>query len=393
MIIPFPQRRQRIVLVLAFVAALVAAAMAALHVGAHLRAAALLLRVQNPQNPGVLPTITADSVEESATEVATPLGSIRARLYVPKDKPRAPGMVIVHGVHHLGMDEPRLVAFARAISSSGIRVLTPELPSLTDYRVDPSSIDLIGYTAHTLFASVGRKVGVLGISFAGGLALLAAADPRFGPDIGFVVSVGAHDDLERVSQFLVTNRIQRPDGTTLEMPAHEYGALVLTYSHVEDFFPSDDVPAARETLRLLLWERVEESRKCAQQLSPDSRRKMELLFGHHVAAFTNELEAAIARHHTEMSLVSPHGHLGSLKVPVLLLHGAADNVIPPPELLWLVQDVPANALRAALVSPAISHVDMKGKPTLTDTLRLVHFLAQIFELTDAAEPASSHAGN
>ena len=223
--------------------------------------------------------------------------------------------------------------------------------------------------------------------------MLAAADPRFGPDIGFVVSVGAHDDLERVSQFLVTNRIQRPDGTTLEMPAHEYGALVLTYSHVEDFFPSDDVPAARETLRLLLWERVEESRKCAQQLSPDSRRKMELLFGHHVAAFTNELEAAIARHHTEMSLVSPHGHLGSLKVPVLLLHGAADNVIPPPELLWLVQDVPANALRAALVSPAISHVDMKGKPTLTDTLRLVHFLAQIFELTDAAEPASSHAGN
>lgn len=390
MLIPLQPRRNRIALILAFLV-VVTVAMVVFHGWAHVRATALLLRIQNPQHPPALARVTAVPYDEQLTQVPTPSGPIRARLYIPKDRPNAPGMVIVHGVHHLGIDEPRLVAFARAMSSSGLRVLTPELSSLADYHVEPESIDPIGYSARALSASVGKKVGVLGISFGGGLALMAAADPQFAPCIGFVVSVGAHDDLERVSHFLITNRIQRPDGSILAMPAHEYGALVLIYSHVEDFFPPADVAVAHDALRLLLWERVDESRKRAEQLSPDSRRKMELLYGHHEEELASGIEEAIVRHRAEMSPVSPHGHLGSLQVPVLLLHGAADNVIPPSELLWLQQDVPHNALKSALISSAISHVDMGGKPSAVDTFRLVHFMAQIFELTDTAAPVPSGA--
>jgi dienelactone hydrolase len=384
---PQRQRRRaiRIVVVLLGVAVLALA-----HPGwTHFRAAAILLRVQTPQHPGALANFSAHPIEEVLTEVPTPSGSIRARLYIPKDnhRPNAPGLVLVHGVHHLGIDEPRLVAFARALSSSGIRVLTPELLSLADYHVDRSSVDLIGYSACALSAQLGQKVGVLGLSFAGGLSLLAAADPRFGPCIRFVVSVGAHDDLERVSQFLISNTIERPDGTTLRMTAHEYGVLILVYSHPEDFFPPADVPAARETLRLLLWEKVDESRKQAERLSPSSRQKMELLYNHQVEPLTEELRQSIARHRAEMAPVSPHGNLGALQVPVLLLHGAADNVIPPSELLWLQRDVPPAALKAALISPAISHVAMAGEPSLADQWKLVHFMAQILELTEDTQPA------
>ena len=377
----------------AFAVAALAVPTVAFHPWAHFRAAMLLLRIQNPTDPGILAKLTANAFEETLTEVPTPSGPIRARIYIPMGKPHAPGMVIVHGVHHLGIDEPRLVAFARAMSASGIRVLTPELLSLADYRVEPATIDLIGYSARAFSATVGKKVGVLGISFGGGLALMAAAGPRFAPSIDFVVSVGAHDDLERVSKFLITNRIQRPDGTTLEMTAHEYGALILIYSHVEDFFPAAEVPVARDALRLLLWERVTESQKRAEQLSTDSRQKIELLYEHRVAVLADEIEQVVARHHAEMSAVSPHGQLSSLQVPVLLLHGTADNVIPPSELLWLQRDVPPSALKSALISAAIGHVDMNGKTTLSDTFRLVHFMAQIFELTDTAGPVSSDARN
>ncbi len=293
----------------------------------------------------------------------------------------------MHGVHHLGIEEPRLVAFARALASSGIRVLTPELLSLADYQVDRRSIDLIGYSACALSAQLGQKVGVLGLSFAGGLSLLAAADPRFGPCIRFVVSVGAHDDLERVSQFLISNTIERLDGTTLHMAAHEYGALVLIYSHLGDFFPPADVPAAREALRLLLWEKVDESRKQAELLSPGSRQKMELLYSNHVEALAGELRQSIARHRAETAPVSPHGNLAALQVPVLLLHGAEDNVIPSSELLWLQRDVPPAALKSALISPAISHVALGGEPSLTDQWKLVHFMAQILELTEDTQSA------
>jgi pimeloyl-ACP methyl ester carboxylesterase len=109
---------------------------------------------------------------------------------------------------------------------------------------------------------------------------------------------------------------------------------------------------------------------------------MELLYTHHVDALSGELQQVIADHHAEMSAVSPHGRLQSMHVPVLLLHGSADNVIPPSELLWLEHDVPSAFMKSALVSPAISHASMEGKPTLADNLRLVHFMAQMLELAD-----------
>jgi len=351
----------------------------------HFRAAGILLRVQAPQHPGALANLSAHPIEEVLTAVPTPSGPIRARLYIPKDRPNAPGIVLVHGVHHLGIEEPRMVAFARALSSSGLRVLTPELLSLADYQVDRSSVDLIGYSARALSAQLGQKVGVLGLSFSGGLSLLAAADPLSRPYIRFVVSVGAHDDLERVSQFLITNMIEQPDGTTVHMMAHEYGALILIYSHVGDFFPPADVPTAHETLRLLLWEKVDESRKRAELLSPGSRQKMELLYSHQVDALAGEIRKSIVRHRAEMAPVSPHGNLAALQVPVLLLHGAGDNVIPSSELLWLQRDVPPAALKAALISPAISHVELGGEPSLSDQWKLVHFMARILELAEDSQ--------
>lgn len=348
----------------------------------HLRAAGLLLRMQNPQHAGVIGRFHTYPVEEMLTELPTPSGTIRARLYIPVGVANAPGMVIVHGVHHLGIEEPRLVALARAISASGIRVLTPELLSLADYHVDSGCIALIGYSARSLSSSLGQTVGVLGISFAGGLSLLAASDPQFEPYIRLVVSVGAHDDLERVLRFFITNTISRPGGTTLHLQAHEYGPLILIYSHLDEFFPPADVATAHEALRLLLWEKVDESRKRAEALSPPSRQKMELLYNHNVEALAGEMKQAIAQHREEMAPVSPHGRLQSLRVPVLLLHGAADNVIPPSELLWLQQDVPRAFLKSALISPAISHASMEGEPSLADKLRLVHFMAQMLELAD-----------
>ena len=380
------QSKPRRVALIVFIALLLIFLLLARPGYTYLRAAGLLLRIEDPQHAGRIGSIHTYPIEESLTEIRTPAGPIRARLYRPKGINNAPGMLVVHGVHHLGIDEPRLVAFARALSAGGIQVLTPELVSLTDYKVDAQSIDLIGYSARDFAQSVHKKVGILGISFGGGLSLMAAANPHYEPYIRFVVSVGAHDDLERVSQFFITNQIARPDGTVLHMAAHEYGPLILIYSHLEDFFPPADVATAHEALRLLLWEKVDESRKEAEKLSPASRARMELLYNDHIDPLAEEMKQVIAQYRRDMAAVSPHGHLQSLHVPVLLLHGAADNVVPPSELLWLERDVPPADLVEALVSPVLSHVSLEGKPTLADNLRLVNFMAKMLQLIDDKQP-------
>ncbi len=92
------------------------------------------------------------------------------------------------------------------------------------------------------------------------------------------------------------------------------------------------------------------------------------------------ISASNKRHAAEMAAVSPHGHLAGLHVPVYLLHGRGDNVIPFAESEWLARDLPRGTLRDLLVSPIIVHVSTtKSQPGLWDQWQLLHLLAQIIE--------------
>lgn len=348
----------------------------------HLRAASLLMRIENVKDQGALARYETYPVSETDTSLSTAHGPVPARMYTPIGIAHPPHVMIVHGVHHLGIHDPRIIAFARALSQGGVQVFTPEMPDLTDYRVTPSTIDLIGLAARQFSHDAGAPVGVLGISFSGSLSLIAAADPRNAGSIAFVVSLGSHDKMERVARFFLTGETPRPDGTVGFVKPHEYGALVLLYSHPEEFFPAAELPRVRESLKYLLWEDVATSRKIAATLSPPSRAIMNQLYAHDRESLKPALMKLIARHAAEMETVSAGGKLTSLRVPVLLLHGGADDVIPNAELLWLERDVPATYLRGALITPLLSHLDVAGDPTASDKLRLIQFMSTVLELAE-----------
>lgn len=307
--------------------------------------------------------------------------AVPMRTYAPAGATDLPGIVMVHGVHFKGIEEPRLQRFARAVAREGYVVMTPQVDELADYQVAPRSIDTVGAAAVHLRTRLGvRKVGLMGMSFGGGVSLLAAADPRFADDVAFVVAIGAHDDLARVSRFFATNEIEPPFGPTRPLHAHEYGATVLVYSRVEAFFPAEDVPAARHALRSWLHEDRGDARKAAAELSPAARAKVEKLFAADLGSIRDEMLAVLAREPEAMKKVSPHGNLAGLRANVYLLHGDHDSVIPATETLWLAEDVPRDRLRMALVSPAIQHVEIE-KPSLADEWALVHFMGEV--LADA----------
>jgi len=294
--------------------------------------------------------------------------------------------VLLHGVHHLGIDEPRLVRFARAFAQSGVVVLTPELKGLADYRITAESVDVIGSSAHWLRQSLGRPVGIMGLSFAGGLAMLAAADQRYAPDISLVVAVGAHDDLSRVARYLVTDRVEAPDGSIKKLPAEQYGALVLVYSHPKVFFSVPDSATAEESIRLWLWEQYAAAHARERDLSLPGQATLEALFRHQMENLRPQLLAEIAHDHAEFDQVSPHGHLAKLHVPTFLLHGSDDAVIPSSETLWLAREIPPNDVAAVLVSPVISHVDTNSSQGQRAQWQLVSFMAHVFHRLDQAEP-------
>jgi dienelactone hydrolase len=335
----------------------------------HARAASLLVAFSDPAATPVVTEQRLTFMREGE--------EIPARLYLPSGVTNPPGVVLVHGVHHKGIEEPRLERFARSIAGAGVAVMTPAVKELSDYKVAPRSIETVGVAIETLRERLGtEKVGLMGTSFGGGISLLTAGDERFADHVSFVVAIGAHDDLGRVSRFFVNDEIPEPSGGTKKLRAHGYGVTVLVYSHVEDFFPAEDVPAARDALRFWLWEKRDDARKSAAMLSPASKAKIDGLFDTGVGVMKAELLAEIESHAAEMARVSPRGHLGSLRANVYLLHGEGDTVIPATETLWLAEDVPAALLKSALVSPAIEHVELKA-PSAADQWALVHFMGQV----------------
>ena len=349
----------------------------------HLEAIAVLQIVSGKPVPALVGDVVAETITTEDITLNVESGQVRARLYTPEGKPNAPAMLVLHGVHHLGIDEPRLEAFASAMASCGIRVLTPELPDIKDYHVNSTSIKTIGETTAWFAKKTGGPVGVMGLSFSGGLALVAAADPLYKPEFKFVFAVGSQDSMGRVAQYYRTGADERPNGTTELLPAHEYGPLVLEYEYVEDFVPPQDIALIRSVLRAHLYEDKKAEETAALKL--DARQKLEALdLMDATSPATRALIAkATTKHAAEMAGLSPRGRLKSFTTPVYLLHGQADNIIPSAETLWMAAELPSVSLQAMLVSPVISHIDFEGgKPGLWDEWRLIHFFALVMHATE-----------
>jgi pimeloyl-ACP methyl ester carboxylesterase len=295
-------------------------------------AAGLLLRMEGGQaGPAWLVHYGEHVLDERPFAHAS---GVQGVLYTPRDVTEAPGLVLAHGIHEDGIRDARLVAFARAVAASGVVVLTPELVDLAHYRVTHAGAELIAEAARALAAHLHReRVGVFGVSFGGGLALRAACEPELRDAIERVITLGAHHDAAFVSRFFLGEAARGPDGKRAQLKPHGYGASVLFQS----------------------------------------------LFGEkHKGSITLEdklrVERALTQRARELADASPANCPGAPRVPLYLVHGLGDRIIPYTESLWNAQQFSASTPVTVLISPAIVHAEY-APPTLRERLDLVSFMA------------------
>jgi pimeloyl-ACP methyl ester carboxylesterase len=345
-----------------------------------LRSYALLTHFVDPQANGPLLQFETNAISTEDVRIETNDGSVPGRLYLPIGIAKPHGIVVLPGIHHLGIYDPRFVNFSRALAGSGFAVLTPVLAALADYHVDASSIPTIGSSPAWLQRRLDTgPVAVIALSFSGGLALLAACDPQYAPHMRVLVLFGGYENLERVSRFLTTGQEEFPDGRVIPAPAHDYGASVFVYAHLSQFFDAKDIPAAHEALKDWLWEEPEKAQPWLQKLSPPARKLLDELMSRRIDLLRPQLLATMHADAAELDSLSPHGQIANLRVPVFIIHGATDSVIPPAESLWLEKEVPRRDLRAVLITPAFTHVDPQHKASWVDEFRLVNFIAGVLQ--------------
>jgi dienelactone hydrolase len=359
----------------ALLVVLALAAVLAMPWGARLWRAQRLLRAL-----AAAPTAASDDIHSEELLIPRHDRPIRARLYRRADGTRGPGLVVAHGVHHQGIDERRLVPFVRELARAGLVVLTPALDDLADYRIDARSVGELGDSVKYLAARTelldGDRVGLLGFSFGGGLALLAAGEPGVRERVSHVVSIGGYHDLARVLGFFVTGVVDTPEGPVPAQP-NEYGPLVLAYRHLDRLVPAADRTLAREVVRAWLHEDLPRARALgARRTSLATERLFASLEAHDFAWLRPRLAELVAEDGAELERLSPRHKLARIQAPVYLLHGSGDSVIPPSEARWAEAELGAHE-HDALVTPLLEHVEVAHDAGLGAELDLLRFMAHV----------------
>jgi dienelactone hydrolase len=329
------------------------------------------------------------TVVDHLDEISTPEGRIRIRTFRPSGG-ATHATLVVSGVHPDGIDEPRLIDLARDLAATGVNVVTPDIPDLRTYRLTARVTDTIEHAALWLTTrdelSGGRRVGMIGVSFSGGLSVVAAGRERLRDRVAYVLSFGGHGNLPRVLRYFCTGAEPSPGGGipgTQRQP-HDYALAVLLYQAADLVVPADQVDLLRRGIETFLkasalarqdQERALDVFRLGQlfqeQLPEPSATLFKYVNDRNVGALGAYLLPFLDQLGQDPALSPDRSAPPS--APVYLLHGNDDNVIPAIESELLAVHLQRHTRVRMLVSGFLTHVDVSNRPTLEETWRMISF--------------------
>jgi dienelactone hydrolase len=262
-------------------------------------------------------------------------------------------------------------------------IMTTALPDLTHYQITPRSTDVIEdvvkwMAANPELAPDGR-VGMLGISFAGGLSIVAAGRPAIRDKVAFVMSFGGHGDLPRTLKYLVTGQEPAVAGVVTH-PPHDYGVAVITYAGADRIVPPDQTTALRDgigtfllasQLTLVSMDQANatfaKAREMAKTLPEPSKTYLTWVNDRNVKKLGPLLAPEVAKFSSDPAASAERAPLPP-SAPVYLLHGTGDIVIPAAESVILADYLRRKGVEVhLLLSELITHAEVVRSAAASET--------------------------
>jgi hypothetical protein len=391
-----PWRRTR--LGLALLGLLVAAVAVALP---YLDALGFVVRAADlPGAAATVAELRARRVERDAVQmVPTRYGPVASQRYRPAGTHRLT-LLLIPGVHRDGIHEARLVGLADDLAATGYQVVAISTPDLQRYRITPASTDIIEDAAVWLADLTGERIGMLGVSFSGGLSIVAAGRPSLANKLAWVLSFGGHGNLARVMHYLCSGEVQgdldkaRASGYVVGAehvavhPPHDYGVAVVLLSLADRMVPPEQVAALSEGIDTFLLassldltdkaaalRTFDEAKRFASDLPEPSRTLMTWVNDRAVDKLGPVLLPVVdaLENHPAMPSLSAERAPTAPAVPVFLLHGTDDNVIPSVETVLLAEYLQGRTPVRGLLSGLITHAEVNRAAAAVEVWRLARF--------------------
>jgi dienelactone hydrolase len=335
--------------------------------------------------------VRTSTVTTEDFQIPTRHGPLQARLYSPAAQVERTAIVFP-GVHGGGVNEARLTRFCGRLASTGALVLCAPLPELRRFRVTSASTDQIedvtAWATRQPSIAPGGRTALVGVSFAGGLAVVAAGRPALRDRLDLVLAIGGYGDLTRTLRYLCTGEL--PDGTTRQ--PHEYSLAVVALAGLPHLAPPEQTEMLEEGIRTYLEASLEESPGRAQ--ATERLQQLRTGMADWPEPSRSILQAVVDRNREEVgrlllpwleqlaadpSLSPERSPVPS--APVFLLHGTDDNVIPSSETPLLAAYLERAGVPhvRALLTPLVSHAGLLDRASARDAWQLVSFWKDVLD--------------
>lgn len=285
-----------------------------------------------------------------------------ADFYHPR-QPLGGALLLVPGFTPAGKDDPRVVELARSLTRARFLVMVPQVQGSRELRVRLEDSQTIADALRHLKASrpeaAERATGAVAISYAVGLAALAALEVAEEAPVDFLVGIGGYYDTPAVVTYATTGRFRLPGGGRWQQGEPLDSAKWIFLATNAAVLEHD---ADRRLLQAL-------GRRCfdacdpdiealARELSPEGRALLALVTNREVArvpALISALPPAAQRQMARLSLATHD--LSPLEGRLILVHGRRDPLVPYSESMALARAVPGSEL---FLIDGFSHITPEG---------------------------------
>jgi len=279
---------------------------------------------------------------------------------------RVGGMVLVLGVNNVGRDYPAVARFADAMARSGVAVLVPDSAALLTGNLAPDETGGV-VDAFRLLASRPevdpRRVGLVGLSVGGSLALLAAGDSRIASQVRWVNAFGAYAD---AGEYLAEVAAQQQTVNGQVSPWHSSGLTRETFARlVERLIPD---ATDRASVGVAIQAFIQEGRLptldpalAAKLTSPEAKAIYALLTAGSLERAKAVLAALPSPVRELLDALSPLHHLDQIRADVFLMYDTVDSYVPYGQSLELAAGLrPLGRLARSSEFRLFDHVEPKG---------------------------------
>lgn len=282
------------------------------------------------------------STPKSTIREEEQIGRMRVAVHRPRQSTRGVWLV-APGLHPAGPDDPRLDRFCRVLAAGGFVAVAPYLPDFLSLAIAPGAADDLA-TAFDRAEAIAREANVpapaiFSISF-GSLPASALAATDRGARASALVLFGGFCDFSGTVRYAITGRADH-EGESLSI-AHDPLNSPVVHLHLLPFQPPeidrDRLAKAWRDMVVRTWGKPE--LKVGRAREPHATA---VIAEHHLEGKMREaflvgcglspggealLEEGLRRLGAEYAWADPSKHLANVKVPVAIVHGRDDDVVP-----------------------------------------------------------------